>query len=60
MGELRDYFGTFMVHNGLIKEEVDVLQGRVGESIFTRHYFSPSFIELRTRTLKAVDKLMLA
>jgi len=56
--ELRDFFGSFMVqHGSLIREEVDLLQGRVGESIFTRHYFSPSFQELRDRTLKAIDKL---
>jgi intergrase/recombinase len=35
--EIRDYFATFMVHHGLIKEEVDLLQGRVGKSIFMRH-----------------------
>jgi intergrase/recombinase len=56
--ELRDYFGSFMVqHGNLIREEVDLLQGRIGESIFTRHYFSPSFQELRDRTLAAIDKL---
>jgi intergrase/recombinase len=56
--ELRDYFGSFMVqHSNLIREEVDLLQGRIGESIFTRHYFSPSFKELRDRTLKAIEKL---
>jgi len=56
--ELRDYFGSFMVqHGNLIREEVDLLQGRIGESIFTRHYFSPSFQELRDRTMKAIENL---
>jgi intergrase/recombinase len=56
--KLRDYFGSYMVQHGcLIREEVDLLQGRIGESIFTRHYFSPSFIELKDRTLKAVEGL---
>jgi intergrase/recombinase len=56
--ELRDYFGSYMVqHGNLIREEVDLLQGRIGESIFTRHYFSPSFQELRDRTLKATENL---
>ena len=56
--ELRDYSGSFMVqHGGLIREAVDLLQGRVGESIFTRHYFSPSFQELKTRTLNAIEQL---
>lgn len=56
--ELRDYYATFMVRHGLIKEEVDLLQGRIPPSIFLRHYWSPSFKELSERTLKAVGSLM--
>jgi hypothetical protein len=55
--ELRDYYATFMVRHGLIKEEVDLLQGRIPPSIFLRHYWSPSFKELSERTLKAVSSL---
>jgi hypothetical protein len=55
--KLRDYFGTFMVRNGLIKEEVDLLQGRIPPSFFIRHYWSPSFNELRQRTLEALAKM---
>ena len=54
---LRSYFATFMIKNGLIKEEVDILQGRVGTSIFMRHYFSPQIYELRNRVLRAVGKM---
>jgi intergrase/recombinase len=57
VNELRDNFGTFMVRHGLIKEEVDLLQGRIPPSIFIRHYWSPSFDELKERTLKAVETL---
>jgi intergrase/recombinase len=57
LNELRDYFGTFMVRHGLIREEVDLLQGRIPPSIFIRHYWSPSFKELRDRTLKAISEL---
>jgi intergrase/recombinase len=57
LNELRDYFGTFMVRHGLIREEVDLLQGRIPPSIFVRHYWSPSFKELRDRTLKAISEL---
>jgi intergrase/recombinase len=57
LNELRDYFGTFMVRHGLIKEEVDLLQGRIPPSIFIRHYWSPSFKELRNRTLKALAEM---
>jgi intergrase/recombinase len=56
--ELRHYFATFMVHNGLIREEVDVLQGRIGRSLFMKHYFTPDIERLRDKTLKAVDKMV--
>jgi len=58
--ELRDYYGTYMVRHGLIKEEVDLLQGRIPPSIFIRHYWSPSFIELGDRTLRAIANLELS
>jgi len=55
--ELRDHYATFMVRHGLIKEEVNLLQGRVAPDVFTRYYWSPSFKDLRDRTLKAVREL---
>ena len=55
--ELRDHWGTFMLDHGLIKEEVDLLQGRVGKSIFVRHYWSPAITELRDRVFRALDQL---
>jgi len=56
-GCARDYFGTFMLKHGLIKEEVDLLQGRIPTSIFLRHYWSPSFKELKYRTLEAINHI---
>ncbi len=58
MNELRDFYATFMVRHGLIKEEVDLLQGRVGESIFIRHYWSPAMKELQKRVIGALNDLM--
>jgi len=55
--ELRDHWGTFLLDHGLIKEEVDLLQGRVGKSIFVRHYWSPAITELRDRVFKALEQL---
>ena len=46
-----------MLNHGLIKEEVDLLPGRVGKSIFVRHYRSPAITELRDRVFKALDQL---
>ena len=57
MNELRDYYGTFMVRHGLIREEVDLLQGRIGKSVFVRHYFSPAINELKQRVFKALNDL---
>jgi len=55
--ELRDYYATFMVRNGLIREEVDLLQGRISKSIFVRHYWSPAIKELKQRVLEALKEL---
>ena len=55
--DLRDYWGTFMLRHGLIKEEVDLLQGRISKSIFVRHYWSPAIQNLRTRVFAALDQL---
>ena len=57
INELRDYFATFMVKNGLIREEVDLLQGRIPPNLFVRSYWSPNFKELRERVFKALGKL---
>jgi len=57
INELRDYYATFMVRHGLIREEVDLLQGRIGKSIFVRHYFSPAIKELKDRVFKALTQL---
>jgi intergrase/recombinase len=59
LNELRDYYGTFMVRHGLIKEEVDLLQGRIGKSVFVRHYWSPAIKELKQRVFKALKELEL-
>jgi intergrase/recombinase len=57
INELRDFYGTFMVRNGLIREEVDLLQGRIGKSVFVRHYFSPAIKDLKRRLFKALNRL---
>lgn len=57
VNELRDYFGSFMIRHGLIREEQDLLCGRIPTNIFIRHYWSPSFKNLRDRTLMALQIL---
>jgi hypothetical protein len=53
----RSIWGSFMVRHNLIREEVDLLQGRVPKSLFIRHYWTPNFAELKDRTLKALTQL---
>jgi intergrase/recombinase len=57
LDEYRDYFGSFLVKHNLIREEVDLLCGRIPPSIFMRHYWSPSFRELKERTLESIKHL---
>jgi len=37
--QLRSYYATKMRENGLLAEQIDLMQGRVGKSIFLQHYF---------------------
>ncbi|MCK4434647.1 hypothetical protein KAU92_04080 [Candidatus Bathyarchaeota archaeon] len=55
--ELRDYYGTYLLDNGVKQIEIDLLQGWIPVKIFIRHYWSPSLKELGDRTLKAVADL---
>jgi intergrase/recombinase len=55
--ELRSFNGSFLVKNGLISEEVDLLQGRVSKTVFARHYLKENIGEFKGRILEANDKL---
>jgi intergrase/recombinase len=55
--DLREYFATYMLNHGLLKEEIDLIQGRIGKSIFMKQYFSPAIKDLKDRTLNAVQTL---
>jgi len=46
-----------MLNHGLLKEEIDLIQGRIGKSLFMKHYFSPAIKDLKNRTLNAVQML---
>jgi len=56
--DLRDYYASFMLKHGLLREEIDLIQGRIGKSIFMKHYFSPTIEDLKNRVLKAVNKMI--
>jgi len=54
INELRDCYATFMLRHGLIREEIDILQGRIPQSLFVRSYWSPSLKDLKQRVLEAL------
>ena len=57
-GDLREYWATYMTRH-LTRPEIDMLQGRVGSSVFMAHYFNPALIaDLRTRVLKGVGEIL--
>jgi intergrase/recombinase len=59
ISELRDYYSTSLLRNGILQQEIDLLQGRIPVSIFVRHYWSPRLSELRDRVFKAVQNPIL-
>jgi intergrase/recombinase len=57
INELRDYYGTWLVRHGVIKEEQDLICGRISQSIFVRCYFSPAINDLKARVLSAIQTM---
>ncbi len=43
MGYCRKIVGTYLRIKGIEPETIDLLQGGIPKSIFTRHYFRPDF-----------------
>ena len=55
--QLRSYYATKMREMGLLSEQIDLLQGRVGKSIFLQHYFKQDARILGHTILKSIPKL---
>ena len=53
---LRHYSATMMIQNELLREEADLLQGKIGKTVFMQHYFSPNIENLKNRTKKMIQK----
>jgi hypothetical protein len=47
-----------MLNHGLLREEIDLIQGRIGKSLFIKHYFSPAINDLKNRTLSANQRII--
>ena len=55
--DLRSFYSSFMAKNGLMSEEIDLLQGRVPRSVFARHYLKENIDEFKARVLEGAAKL---
>ena len=55
--QLRSYFATKMREMGLLSEQIDLVQGRVGKSIFLQHYFKQDAKILGRTILKLIPQL---
>jgi len=54
---LRKVYATILRENGIPQEIIDLLQGRISQSIFMRHYYKPYMREVKTKVLKAIEPI---
>ena len=54
--EVRKLYSTTL-RNHLPSEVIDLLQGRIGQSIFMRFYYKPFLRDIRAKTLEAIRPL---
>ena len=54
---LRSFYATTMRENGLLSEQIDLMQGRVGKSIFLHHYFKADPLPLSNKILELLPKI---
>jgi hypothetical protein len=55
--QLRSYYATKMREMGLLSEQIDLVQGRVGKSIFLQHYFKQDAEILSSKILALLHNL---
>ena len=55
--QLRSFYATKMRENGLLSEQIDLMQGRVGKSIFLHHYFKADPLSLSNKALKLLPRI---
>ncbi len=53
----RKIFATYLHDNGISREQIDLLQGRTGTSIFENHYYSPNIKELISKVKPLLERL---
>lgn len=56
--ELRNHFASYLRKHNISKEEVDLLQGRIPQDVFLRHYFTIlSTSDFKTRVFNAINSM---
>jgi intergrase/recombinase len=55
--ELRSYHATYLAKHGIMSEIVDLLQGRIGRSVFVRNYLKEDSKQLSEQVLKLLQNL---
>lgn len=55
--QLRSFYATKTREMGLLSEQIDLVQGRVGKSIFLQHYFKQDAKLLSNRIIELLPKL---
>jgi intergrase/recombinase len=54
---LRSYYATEMRKLGLLSEQIDLIEGRIGKTIFLMHYFKENPKALSDKILDVLPKL---
>jgi intergrase/recombinase len=55
--ELRSYYATYLRNKGILSETVDLLEGRIGKSVFVRHYLKTDLKPVSDQILGLVEEL---
>jgi len=55
--ELRSFYATNMRQLGLLSEQIDLVQGRIGKGIFMQHYFKQNPKPLNRKIIRLLPKL---
>jgi intergrase/recombinase len=57
--DLRKLYATTLRENGLSEEVIDLLEGRIPQSIFLRHYYKPDLLRsIRKKVLEAITPII--
>jgi intergrase/recombinase len=55
--ECRSYYATYLRNKGIMAESIDLVQGRVGKSVFVQHYLKLNLAELSKQILAVIKEL---